>query len=487
MLVRVLLVVQSAAQRERLQKLLAQRSIIPSFLPVDVDLVEQLQRRSSDLVLVDESSLSSQGADGRRTIAAIRELSERPEVVVLMRGEDPELRTALTSAGAMAVVNEKLPDGALEQTLRALLRRRREDVQLSLRFDRREDQARLSDFVSNSPTMSEFLDVVRRVVATTSSLLVLGETGVGKERLARAIHAEGPRARAPFLAVNCAALAESLLESELFGYEEGAFTGATRPHRGYFELAHRGTIFLDEIGEMPSHLQVKLLRVLQEKRIQPVGSESPVGVDVRVMAATNRDLATDLRNGRFRADLYYRLGVVTLTVPPLRERREDIQPLAESFVEHFRPLAAHRLTGVHPSAMAAIRTYAWPGNVRELINVIERAVLLCNGSEITLSDLPGEIRAGNTPAIPHAARLASPGDTSVPEPLPWRTARQRALLDFERQYFSTLLRATGGKIGETARRAQIDPRALYDKLKRLSLRKEDFRAASSKTKGSGPT
>jgi DNA-binding NtrC family response regulator len=487
MLVRVLLVIQRSTLRERLQKLLSQRSVILSFLPADVDLVEHLQGRSTDLVLVDELSLSAHEADRGNTVAAIHELSERPDVVVLIQGEKPELRTALTSAGAIAVVNEKLLDSALEENLRALLRRRREDVQRSLGFDRREDQARLSDFVSNSPTMSEFLDVVRRVVATTSSLLILGETGVGKERLARAIHAEGPRARAPFLAVNCAALPEPLLESELFGYEEGAFTGAIRQHRGHFEVAHRGTIFLDEIGEMPPHLQVKLLRVLQEKRIHPVGSESPVGVDVRVMAATNRDLATDLRHGRFRADLYYRIGVVTLAVPPLRERREDIQALTESFVAHFRPLAAHRLTGVHPAAMAAILSYSWPGNVRELINVVERAVLLCNGSEITLADLPGEIRDGIAPSPSHAGRAAGPGDVPAPELLPWRTARQRAILDFERKYFTTLLRATGGRIGVTARLAQIDPRALYDKLKRLSLRKEDFRPAMRESTSAGPS
>ncbi len=484
MLVRVLLVVQKPALKTRLLRLLEQRSVIPSVLPSDADLVAHLSHRSSDLVLVERSRLPALPVDRDRVIAAIRELPERPEVVVLLRGREPELRVSLLSSGVMAIVDEKLPDDALDENLRSLLRRRREDAQRSLGFDRPEDQARLSDFVSHSATMSEFLDVVRRVVPTSSSLLILGETGVGKERLARAIHAEGPRARAPFLAVNCAAVPESLLESELFGHEEGAFTGATRPHRGYFELAHRGTIFLDEIGEMPPHLQVKILRVLQEKRIHPVGSEAPVGVDVRVMAATNRDLATDLRSGRFRADLYYRLGVVTLTVPPLRERREDIPALAQSFVEHFRALSAHKLTGVDPAAMEAMTRHAWPGNVRELINVIERAVLLSNGTEIALCDLPAELRGSDLRVAPSPGRACTADAAAPLETLPWRIARQAAILGFERQYFSTLLRATGGRIGETARRAQIDPRVLYDKLKRLDLRKEEFRPARDATRAS---
>ena len=236
--------------------------------------------------------------------------------------------------------------------------------------------------------MQRFLALARRVVASDSALLILGETGVGKERVARAIHAESPRAAGPFLAVNCGALAESLLESELFGHEEGAFTGATRAHRGYFEIAHRGTIFLDEIGEMPRHVQVKLLRVLEDRHVLRVGGERPVKVDVRVMAATNRDLEADLASKRFRSDLYYRLAVVTLTLPSLRERREDIRPLVRHYVEYFRALLGRPVTGVSDQAMAALSAYDWPGNVRELINVMERAVLLAHGATLSEADLP---------------------------------------------------------------------------------------------------
>jgi len=318
------------------------------------------------------------------------------------------------------------------------------------------------------------------MVASDATLLILGETGVGKERLARAIHAESPRSTGPFVSVNCGALSETLLESELFGHEEGAFTGASRARRGWFELAHGGTIFLDEIGEMPRHLQVKLLSVLQTREIQRVGAESSVAIDVRVMAATNRDLAADVEAGQFRRDLYYRLSVVTLTIPPLAERREDIPTLVDGLLDHFRGEIPHDIQDVSPEAMEALRRYDWPGNVRELMNVVERAMLLSTDQLISLGDLPENISALAPSIEPKFPTPEAVEEESLSVPKAWlvqplREARQKLLSEFERAYLAGLLEATGGRIGETARRAGIQPRSLFDKMRRLGLRKEDYR------------
>jgi DNA-binding NtrC family response regulator len=340
-------------------------------------------------------------------------------------------------------------------------------------------EPRLGDFVSESPTMQAFMRTVRRVVPSSSSLLILGETGAGKERLAMAIHGEGPRSDGPFIAVNCGALPDTLLESELFGHEEGAFTGATRDRRGMFELAHRGTIFLDEIGEMPLHLQVKLLRVLQDRRIQRLGSERAVDVDVRVIAASNRDIEADVDAKQFRRDLYYRLSVVTLTIPALRERREDIPALVQNYVEYLRPQVGRDVNAIDDDVLEALTRYAWPGNVRELINVLERAMLLCDDDTIALHDLPqtiAELAAGG----------AAAGDATSPGGFPasWlrgpiREGREQAVAAFEKTYLTGLLRDTGGRVGETAARAGIEPRSLYDKMRKYNLRKEDFWPANT--------
>jgi DNA-binding NtrC family response regulator len=330
--------------------------------------------------------------------------------------------------------------------------------------------------------MAAFISVVRRVVASDTSLLITGETGVGKERLARAIHAEGPRSAGPFIGVNCGALPETLLESELFGHEEGAFTGAHRTRRGWFELAHAGTIFLDEIGELPLHLQVKMLHVLQNHAVQRLGSERTLPVDVRVITATNQDLTAEMQAGRFRKDLYYRLSVVTLTIPPLNQRREDIPALVDNYINHFRAHIPHEVTGITPEALDAMVHYPWPGNVRELINVVERAMLLCQGEQITLEDLPETI--SRTPLVgsyaePHSrlSRGAVPHDW-LERPL--REVRSEAVAGLEQAYLAAQLRATGGRIGETARRSGMEPRSVYEKMRLYGLRKEDYRPSKPK-------
>ncbi len=381
----------------------------------------------------------------------------------------------------------------------------------------------LEDFISLSHVMQQLLDLVERVVPSDVSLLILGETGVGKEHLARAIHAAGPRAAQPFIPVNCGAIPENLLESELFGHEAGAFTGAIRQRRGMFSLADKGTLFLDEIGEMPYHLQVKLLRALQSQEILPVGGEEVNQVDVRVMAASNRDLEQEVRERRFRQDLYYRLSVLPLTIPPLRQRVDDIPLLAGRYLEHFGAAAGRQITSMDDDAMMAFVQHQWPGNVRELMNVVERAVLVSRGPSLSIEDLPAEFGggadgpqgvvpgpgpeepqavapdpgpaepgplevgtgSGGTEQAAGAAAVALPAEPAPPAngmaadrhlvARPLRDVRRDAVEDLERRYLHALLRVTGGRVGETARRAGIVPRSLYEKMRKYGLKKEDYR------------
>lgn len=477
MFIRALLAAGAASNRQRIRRLLAGCEVVLESVSRRGALWEELSKEEFDFLFIDRTLLSD---SPEALIDSVRTLPMFPEVVVLSKTEDPEDRALLQAAGCLAVVNLALDDSILRDVFVQLVRRRQEDMTTRLLADRPEERYSLNDFVSTSPAMQVFLETVRRVVDAGSALLILGETGVGKERLARAIHAEGARSSGPFMAVNCSALVESLLESELFGHEEGAFTGATRSRRGYVELAHRGTLFLDEIGELPHHLQIKLLRVLEEKKIQRVGGENLLAVDVRIMAATNRDLEADVAAGRFRADLYYRLAVVTLTLPPLRERREDIPLLAKNYLNHFRLQTKRNVRGIRPEVMTALRAYEWPGNVRELINAVEQGVLLCKGQDITLEDIPSRVRISSEGGSGRGP-LPAPGrgsGGSLPDGWFEKTLSgvRREILDrVEQEYLHELLKRTGGRIGETAKRAGISERSLYNLMRRHGLRKEDFR------------
>ncbi|MHC5039857.1 MAG: sigma 54-interacting transcriptional regulator, partial [Planctomycetota bacterium] len=389
MLIRVLLATGSSTVRKKIKDVLSTEDVVVDVVKGTRRLWERLARESGDLVIVSRDLIPD---PPDATVRIVGESPESPDVIVLDERDDPEERALLFGAGCETVISPKLPEAVLQEILAAILEKRREIS--ARRFVARTlgGPPRLSDFVSASPAMQTFMGVVERVVVSDTSLLILGETGVGKERLARAIHAESPHSQGPFIAVNCGALPESLLESELFGHEEGAFTGATRARRGMFEMAHEGTIFLDEIGEMPLHLQVKLLRVLQEHEIQRIGGERLVQVKVRIMAATNRDLAEAVETKQFRRDLFYRLSVVTLTLPPLRERREDIPDLVVNYIDFFSNTIGQSVEGIEERTLAALVEYDWPGNVRELSNVIERAVLLCTEEKITMRDIPENIQ-----------------------------------------------------------------------------------------------
>ncbi len=474
MLLRIVLAMESAEERRRIRRLLPKRDLVIEAVSGREHAWERAARRGADVVVVARSLIPEPVT---RSIGLYEDLPEAPAVVVVCEGARPARQAELLAAGCDMVLSPDLDDSAVRDALQSVIAKRLSRTRDGLTERRGLATPQLTDFVSNSPTMQAFVRLVRRVVHSDTSLLILGETGVGKERLARAIHAEGPRSAGPFVAVNCGALPETLLDSELFGHEEGAFTGATRSRRGCFEVAHNGTIFLDEIGEMPAHLQVKLLRVLQDREVQRVGGERPFGVNVRVMGASNRDMEREVAEGRFRRDLFYRLSVVSLTVPPLRQRREDIPDLVESYIDYLRHRIGCEVTGIDEEALAALGEYDWPGNVRELINVIERAMLLAGGEAITSADLPDSVRAasGRTAARP----LALPADAdNVPEQwleTPLKELRRSVVESLERVYLSALLGKTRGRIGLTAEMAGLQPRSLFEKMKRYGLRKEDYR------------
>jgi len=340
-----------------------------------------------------------------------------------------------------------------------------------------------ADFVGRSAAAQRVVAFVTRVGPSDATVLLGGESGSGKEMVARAIHRASRRAKGPCVAVNCAALTESLIESELFGHEKGAFTGATEKKAGRFEMADRGTLFLDEVGELPLGLQTKFLRVLEERRFERVGGQKAIEVDVRVVAATNRDLAEMVKRGTFREDLYYRLSVIHIEVPPLRERLDDVPLLAEFFLGRFRGQAARRIAGFAPDALAAMTRYAWPGNVRELRNAVERAIVLGDREQIIAADLPPQVLAA---VAPPRTRTASPtpplgsGSIALPsitiDPLPpvpaapvaaapAKAPPPRSLRDLEKQGILVALAATGGNKAQAAAILEIDRSTLYKKLK----------------------
>lgn len=475
MLLHAILAIADESIRKRLRILLRPTDAAVEIVKGKRNLLARAARKNGDIIISDEPVFLEWERGNQDVLEAY---PNAPAIIVITESESPSESAELIAAGCEAVLYAELADDKIRQAIEAVMERRQELDRATL-TRRPLATPSLEDFVSESLAMQEFMAVVHRMVDSDTSLLILGETGVGKERLARAIHAEGPRQEGPFIAVNCGALPEALMESELFGHEQGAFTGATRSHKGSFELAHGGTIFLDEIGDMPLHLQVKLLRVLQDHSVRRVGGDEFFEVDVRVIAASNRDIEADVEASLFRRDLYYRLSVVTLEVPPLRDRMEDIPTLAASYLDYHRPRIGREVTGISDEVVAALKQYSWPGNVRELINVIERAILLCKGSRIELADLPPGIR-GFTSATDSLLGIPQSSDDVPADWLerPLKELKETMVADLERVYLSAMLEATRGKIGLTAKRVGIEPRTLYDKMKLYGLSKEDFKPKS---------
>ncbi|MFO0581260.1 MAG: sigma-54 dependent transcriptional regulator [Anaeromyxobacter sp.] len=322
--------------------------------------------------------------------------------------------------------------------------------------------------VGESPGMKAIYEMIAKVADSPSTVLITGESGTGKELIAKALHRGSSRRDRPLIKVNCAAIPKDLVESELFGYERGAFTGAVSSKPGRFELADGGTLFLDEIGEVPVEMQVKLLRALQESEFERVGGIKTLRVDVRLIAATNRDLKALIADGRFREDLYYRLAVVPIALPPLRDRREDVPLLVRHFVEKYNQRLGKRVEGVDADAMALLQAYPWPGNIRELENLMERSVLFADGPIIKAGALPDSLReaAPSTPVAPVGAlgAIAAPSGASMKEIV------RQAQAELERELIARALDETGGNVTRAAKRLQISRKSLQVKMKELGLR-----------------
>jgi two-component system response regulator AtoC len=330
------------------------------------------------------TDLSMPGMDGLGLLKWIKE--EGPEIPVIMMSAYGKIAEAVEAMkiGAQDYIVKPFNPEELLIRLRRIIENRRFQEEMELEQRKSLD---VQDWIGESPNILEIKALIEKIAPTLSMVLITGESGTGKEVIARAIHQLSLRAKNPFIAINVGGISENLLESELFGYEKGAFTGATSRKIGMFELAASGTLFLDEIGDMPMHLQVKLLRVLQERKIQRLGSTQSLPIDVRILSATNRSLEDRIKNGLFREDLYYRLKVIQITLPPLRERQEDIPLLADHFLKKCNSVMGKSVHGIASNAIKALQNYSFPGNIRELENIIERAVILADTEMITLKDL----------------------------------------------------------------------------------------------------
>jgi two-component system NtrC family response regulator len=384
----------------------------PVTAPSGLIALDILRSEPIDLVLTD---VMMPGMDGIELLEQIKELDPTLPVMVMTAHGSVERAVEAMQKGAFTYILKPFDNETLVAHITKAIAiheivkensRLKEEISIRYNFD---------NIIGKSKPMKELYNVIQKVAPTGASILIEGESGTGKELAARSIHYNSPRKDYPLVAVNCSAFAESLLESELFGHEKGAFTGAASMKKGRFELANQGTLFLDEIGELPTSIQVKLLRVLQEKTIERVGGTKPLKVDFRLIAATNKNLEKEVEQGRFREDLYYRLNVVKTVMPPLRDRDGDIPLLVNHFIHkyaHERKIQ-HPLDGVDPRAARLIFEYSWPGNVRELENIIERAVILATGNTITVEDLPMKLQSPSSPlssipleGIPENAGLA---------------------------------------------------------------------------------
>jgi DNA-binding NtrC family response regulator len=420
-----------------------------------------------------EAQVASSGAEGLR-----QAIEWRPDVILTdlvmpdtdglwllraLRAEMPECPVVLlTGRGSIQAAVQAIKEGAWDfiekpvdvQRLRLVLERALEkrETQREVQLLRRNLAvlAPGTELIGASPAMQQVAEMMRKVAPSTASVVIGGESGTGKEVVARAIHGLSPRRDKPFVALNCSAIPATLIEAELFGSERGAFTGADQRRLGCFELAHGGTLFLDEIGELPMELQSKFLRVLEERRFRRLGGRVEVGVDVRVLCASNRDLKEACRAGRFREDLYFRLGVFTITLPPLKARRDDVPLLVQHFIEKFNAQTGRRIQGITPAAQTVLQAYAWPGNIRELRNAVERAVILAEGDVLGVDHFPPDVQHSS-------AELAS-----------LRISLDLPLDAIEKEVIQACLQRHGGNKARTATALGISEKTLYNKLHRYA-------------------
>ena len=443
----VLIVDDERAMCEMIDTSLKMRGFETAWCQSAEQALELLSQRDFDVVLTD---VRMPGTTGLQLCAQINEL--RPDIPVVVMTAFGTMETAVDAmrSGAYDFITKPVELEMLSLTIARAAERRGLQKQIRLLRDQVDADHSFGKLIGESEPMRGLYDQIQRVAPSDASILITGESGTGKELVARSIHDLSPRADKPFVAVNCAALSETLLESELFGHVRGAFTDARTERRGLFLEAGGGTLLLDEMGDMPMSMQVKLLRALEENRLRPVGSDREIPFDVRVLAATHRDLETAVEEGRFRQDLFYRINVIQLHVPPLRARGADILRLAGHFIEYFTGKSNKQVSGLADSAAAKLLGYSWPGNVRELRNVMERAVALTRHDTITVEDLPEKIRK-------HRAGAMWIGSDDPGELV--------SLEEIERRYIEHVLKSVGNNRTQAARILGLDRKTLYRKLK----------------------
>ena len=454
--VMVLIVEDQPALRKSLVRILRSRGYDVEAVESGEAALAALATVEPDVALVD---LMMPGMDGFEVLRRLKEL--RPKLAVIMMTAMAEVGIAVRAveAGAYHFLTKPF---ASNDAVAVAVAKAAEHRRLTARAEglqsRLEAQERVGPLIGTSPAMESIYRVIEGISSSTSTVLILGESGTGKELVARAIHRRSPRAGRPMVTVNCGAIPKDLVESELFGHVRGAFTGASSARAGLFNAADKGTIFLDEVGELPLPAQVKLLRTLQEGEIRRVGSDETEIVDVRVIAATNADIAESVASGTFRRDLYYRLNVIPLVLPPLRDRGDDVLLLAYHFVRKLARRMDRPAKALAPEAVAALTAYAWPGNVRELEHALEHAFVLSRGANIEAGDFPAAVRAAaaelaKTPSGRH--KVAVTLETQLFD-LPYAEAKQRALAAFDEAYLAEVLAKCDGNTSEAARRAGLD-------------------------------
>jgi DNA-binding NtrC family response regulator len=454
--IRLLIAEDESNLRSVISRELARRGYTVTVAQDGTQAAACLEKQEFDVVLLD---VRMPGMDGLAVLALARELEVVPEVVMLTGNSTVEIAVEAMKLGAFDFVTKPCSLDALDQILRKAGEKkslRRENLLMKRRLARKEPATGL---LYTSEILRKVDDMIARIAPSEGTVLILGESGTGKEVAAHAIHAASHRAEAPFVDINCGAIPETLLESELFGFERGAFTGADTARPGLFEMAHKGSLFLDEIGELPLGLQVKLLRVLETKAFYRVGGRRRIDSDVRVIAATNRTLATEVDEGRFRKDLYFRINALELAMPALREHPEDIPLLARHF-------AAQR--EITPEVMEMLIKYSWPGNVRELKNVVERAALIGRGETIEPQDLPAEMMRHDSGLV---GVTESGGAAHMGAAIPAITSRATARLDdVEKQQILAILEQVRWHRGRAAELLGISPKTLYRKLRSYGIR-----------------
>jgi DNA-binding NtrC family response regulator len=461
---RVLIVEDERAIQLALSGLLRREGYEVEVAGSGEEALAKLAAAPCDLVLTDLAL--GRGASGMDVLKGARRL--RPETVVVMITAHGSEKIAVEAMknGAEDYVPKPFDNDEIRLVVQRALERTRLQRENRLLLEQLQKQYGFENLIGTGPAMQRVFSTLQKVAETDLTVLVRGESGTGKELVAQALHNLSPRRQRPFVAVNCAAISRELVESELFGHEKGAFTGADARRQGRFEAADGGSILLDEIGDMPAETQAKVLRVLQERSFERVGGSKPIDVDVRVIAATHRNLEDEVRKQRFREDLYYRLKVVTIELPPLRERAEDVPALAQRFLERVTARLGLEKRQLGDAALARLVRHRWPGNVRELANVIEQAAVLAPGSVIEEADL--QLGGAGEAATGAPADLAG---------LSFGDAKKRAVDRFERGYLLEALRKSGGNISRAAEAVGMVRQSLQQKIRELGLRDEDWTGA----------